>query len=194
MTKSGLANAYWKMPSMLVVGGNARNIGKTTLACNIIHTFSKKHKLVGLKVITHRKGEAEEHGEKDSMLEHGFRITEEWRRDIHKDTARMLQAGAANVYMIRTFEKYLKDALQTFFNEYGRKHYFVCESGAINDYIRPGVFIYVRDKTVLNPKSSSLRKASRADLLLETNGQPQEINSFRIELGIKSGAWLLLNE
>jgi len=42
-----------KYPNILLVSGNGRNSGKTTLACKIIERFSKDHEITGLKISPH---------------------------------------------------------------------------------------------------------------------------------------------
>jgi hypothetical protein len=82
-----------EIPNMVMIGGNSRNAGKTTLACNIIRKLSSTNKVTALKVTSIRPGESGMHGNHSDENFSGYSITEEFNRDLLKDTSAMLKAG-----------------------------------------------------------------------------------------------------
>jgi len=178
-----------EMNNMLIIGGNARNIGKTTLACRIIEQFSVKQKNIGLKVITHRKGDERFHGEKENELMLDYIITEEKKENIQKDTARMLKSGALRVYIIRTKEIHLEKALNEFFQKVNPSSIFVCESNSLNNHVNPGVYFMVRSRNMINEKSSAIEAEKRADRIIDTEGNPDKIKEIELNLDLSHKGW-----
>ena len=42
-----------QIPHLLLIAGNGRNVGKTTLACKIIAQFARETEVIGLKITPH---------------------------------------------------------------------------------------------------------------------------------------------
>ena len=129
------------IPNMVLVGGNSRNSGKTTMACNIIQKFSSAHEIIGLKVTAIRPGEDEFHGNHDVEESADFSIFEELNASSHKDTSKMLRAGAHRVFYIRVNEKFIQKAILHFLSTYINKQIIVCESRSLRRLINPGLFL-----------------------------------------------------
>ena len=129
------------IPNMVLLGGNSRNSGKTTMACNIIQKFSSAHEIIGLKVTAIRPGEDEFHGNHDVEESADFSIFEELNASSHKDTSKMLRAGAHRVFYIRVNEKFIQKAILHFLSTYINKQIIVCESRSLRRLINPGLFL-----------------------------------------------------
>ena len=129
------------VPQMVMIGGNSRNSGKTTLACSIIKKLAEKHEVIGLKVTSVRPGEDDLHGNHDEEVAEDFTIYEEIKTDSFKDTSKMLMAGAAHVYYIRVTEKYYERAILHFLSKFINKQLIVCESRGLRGIISPGLFL-----------------------------------------------------
>ena len=96
-------------PSMLMIGAAASNAGKTAFACEVIRNFAGIQDIVGLKVTTvaERNGVCPRGGAGCglcSKLEGEFAILQETETGSQKDTARLLAAGAKEVYWLRVFK------------------------------------------------------------------------------------------
>lgn len=130
------------VPGMVIIGGNTRNSGKTTMACSIIKRFSTSQEVIGLKVTALRPGENKMHGDHSGEdLSAGFSIVEELNPDSGKDTSKMLRAGATRVYYICVSELFIEEALLHFIAKYINNQLIVCESRSLRQVINPGFFV-----------------------------------------------------
>lgn len=129
------------VPQMVMIGGNTRNSGKTTMACNIIEKLAGFHEVIGLKVTNVRIGEDHLHGNHEEEMASTYTIYEELNPDSHKDTSKMLLSGATHVYYIRTTEKFIEKAVLHFLSKYINKQIIVCESRSLRGIITPGLFL-----------------------------------------------------
>lgn len=135
------ANLMIKMPNLLLIAGNGRNVGKTFLACRIIRKFSLSAEVVGIKISPHF---------------HPFDEAQVWRKDENfvvfdekqistKDSSRMLQAGAKTVYFIMSKPTHLRQAFSSLENMLAGK-LVVCESGGLHHFVDPGLFLFVKNE------------------------------------------------
>lgn len=172
-----------KLPKLLLIAGNGRNIGKSTLAETIIASFSKKEEIIGLKVTTMYPEESNCHGEKETQFPNPFSIFEE--TDIHspKDTARMLRAGASRVFYIRCTDEHLKDALEAFYSIISTLSVIVCESGSLRKVADPGVFIYIEEPKKQADKEKHRSIKPLADRILISERLATDFSISDIQLG-----------
>jgi hypothetical protein len=129
------------VPNMVMIGGNSRNCGKTTMACEIISKLSVKQEVIGLKFTSVRLGETELHGNHTEDETTGYSIFEELNPDSQKDTSRMLKAGATRVFYIRNSETFIESSILHFMSKYINKRVIVCESRSLRNMIKPGFFL-----------------------------------------------------
>lgn len=126
---------------MIMIGGNSRNSGKTTIACRCIARLAATHEVIGLKVTSVRPGEENMHGNHHENGTGSFTVFEELDTESHKDTSKMLKAGAAHVYYIRVEEIFIQQAVLHFLSKYINKQIIVCESRSLRSIISPGLFL-----------------------------------------------------
>lgn len=182
-----------KIPKMIMVGGNSRNSGKTSVACSIINKLSAGHEVIGLKVTSIRPGENETHGNHHEDSNSGFTIFEE--RDCHseKDTSKMLRAGATHVYFIRVEDTFAEQAILHFFSSYINNEFIVCESRSLRNIIEPGLFLMM----VRNPVSGRLKEVvdylEKADYIFDYNSQQSEIEQFENNLHFSESKFSFVN-
>lgn len=179
------------MPSMLMIGGSGRNVGKTTLICAIIRKFAPTTPLIGLKVTSIRHGEEDFHGHHDDPLSETFRIFEETDQASEKDTAKMLKAGARKVYFIQTTDEQMPLAMDAFFKLVGQQSTIICETRSLRRFIKPGLFILITDPAHTDFKARSAEFESVADLhiLFDAQHRTMELQAERIALD--AGTWHL---
>jgi len=130
------------LPNLLMIAGTGRKVGKTTLACNIIKHISKNHPVVGIKISPHLHQQAK--GQEVITQTNDYVIIEETNVDTAKDSSRMLQTGANKVYYIQTKDRNIKAAFQILMDLIPANSPIICESGALLDYAKPGLFLLVK--------------------------------------------------
>jgi hypothetical protein len=132
-------NKLKEIPNLLLISGNGRNVGKTTLACQVISFFSGSTEVTGLKISPHFHPV----NEADIILKNDkFTIAEE-KQISSKDSSLMLQAGAKKVYFVMVKPENLKDSILQLI-EMLPEHLIICESGGLVEHVTPGLFLMVR--------------------------------------------------
>ena len=144
------------IPNMVMIGGNSRNSGKTTMARKIISKLSVLHEVIGLKVTSIRPDEREMHGTHTEENAPGFTIFEELNPDSYKDTSKMLRAGATRVFYIRISENYIEKAVLHFMLKYINNQIIVCESRSLRLIINPGLFLMMMRLPVESKKKKDV--------------------------------------
>ena len=150
----------------LVVGGNSRNIGKTSLACSLIAS-RREWEWTALKVTQFGHGICSSTGEPCGCAiddpECPFDITVENGENPACDTARMLRAGARESLWVRAAMGGLGRAMPAVRERIaGRKHVLL-ESNSVLDFIVPDVYLAVLHFDEQDFKASAARLHERAD-------------------------------
>ena len=123
---------------MLLIAGNGRNVGKTTLACKIISHLSKLSEVIGLKISPHFHSYSNE----EVVLESNKFVILEDRKNTSKDSSLMLQAGARRVFYVMVKQEHLEEALVQLILLLPDTA-IVCESGGLHEFVLPGLFLFV---------------------------------------------------
>lgn len=129
------------LPQMILVAGNSRNSGKTSMACNLIRHLSENHQVVAVKFTSIRPEEADFHGRHAEGFDEDFIVREEVNPPEGKDTNLMLKAGAVKVFYVSAHEKFLEKALLLFLTKVINKQLIVCESRSLRTIVKPGLFL-----------------------------------------------------
>ncbi|MBE0585276.1 MAG: hypothetical protein IH612_16145 [Desulfofustis sp.] len=177
-------------PHLLVVGGSARNVGKTDLICRLIARLISRQKrdILALKVSAVYPEETSFHGSHDHD-EPPFQLFEETDRTCTKDTCRMLHAGAHRVFYLRCEDGDVLSGYLRFREAFPDTTPVICESNSLADFIRPGLLVMVTSPAGTE-KARALRQLARADLVVNSDGVSGFPEVSRISLD-ESGAWLL---
>lgn len=165
------------------MSGSGQNCGKTTLVCNIISRLSKKSKVYGLKISPHfhRTGNNQQLvGEGD-----GFKIFRETDKSSEKDSSRMLDAGADEVYFIQCADDELEGVYNNLKKLIPEKYPVVCESGSFAGVFKPGKHILVKGLIADNTKESYLINLNKADIIIQQNDFSQTKLNYQIEYSDK---------
>jgi hypothetical protein len=174
------------IPNMIMIGGNSRNSGKTTMACRIINKFSFTHEVIGLKVTSIRPGEQDLHGNHENKESANFMIFEEKNSDSHKDTSKMLKAGATHVYYIRAEENFTKQAILHFLSRYVDKQLIVCESRSLREIISPGLFLIMMRLQLETSLKDMSKYLALADKVIYFNEDLEQIMHFTDNLNFNN--------
>jgi len=132
-------NIKIKLPNLLLIAGNGRNVGKTTLACGIITHFSEKMPVTGLKITPH----FHDYDETDLVFKSEKFIILDETKYHEKDSSRMLKAGANKVFFVMVKPEFSGEAAQKIL-QFLPSNLVVCESGGFHEFVNPGLFLMIK--------------------------------------------------
>ncbi len=154
--------------NLVIIGGCGRNVGKTEFACRLIARISAAQKIYGLKISAIYPDEGIFHGNHGKSGE-GRALFEETRADTDKDTSRMLRAGAARVFYLRSEDSGILSAYSQWRRLVPVTAAVICESNSLAKYVRPAVFVMVR-KLAGQIKPRAQKMLEQADLVVFSDG------------------------
>ncbi|MBN2746235.1 MAG: hypothetical protein JXR34_05870 [Bacteroidales bacterium] len=129
------------LPNFLVVSGTGRNVGKTTLICEIIKRFSPENRISAIKITNHFH-QMDSPSTTLVSKNDGFQIYEENNINGQKDTSKYLQSGADASFLIMHSPSDMSDAFNAFSHQINIQNgLFIVESTAIIEIIDPAVHI-----------------------------------------------------
>lgn len=164
-----------KINSMILIGATSRNIGKTSLAMEIIDALVTRYDVIGLKVTIIKRGHTGcPRGENGcgvcTSLRGNYEIEIEKDKTRSKDTSKMLNAGAKKVYWIRVYEDFVIEAIHNFCELIPINTVIICESNSIRKYLLPGLFIMLdTENPQKQKKKSALDVIDKANIVLINN-------------------------
>jgi hypothetical protein len=185
-----MSDSLINVPHLLMVSGQQQNVGKTTLAVNIIQRFSRKHRIYGLKVSPHihnNTGSAQL-----LMNKNNWQLLEEMTVNSNKDTSRMLAAGAEKSFLLQGGFSELAEGFLNFLKLVPNDTYIVCESGGLRDFVFPGIFLVIRQLSckVCTIEDEEMFKLADRIITFTVNGF--DFSSTLLE--VRNGRWLIKNE
>ena len=157
--------------AIVVVGGHTRNIGKTTLAAQILAATADL-KWTAMKITQYGHGVCSADGEACDCAtdDHSVAVSEERSSDSGTDTSRMLAAGAQRVLWVRTQQGSLAEAMPRIRKEIAASTHVLIESNSVLRFLKPDLYVAVLDPKVADFKPSALRYLDRADALFTPEG------------------------
>ena len=183
----------FKLDGMLMIGSAGRKTGKTELACALIRKFSKDRDITGIKATTieERDGQCPRGGQGCGVcpsLDGDFCITEETDSSSDKDTARLLAAGASQVFWLRVMKTHLEEGLTALLDIIGPDAVSICESNSLRLVVEPGLFLMVQGSNQEEPKSSARAVMRYADRIVISDGDNFDFDIDRTKL--VNGKWV----
>ena len=170
---------------MVVVGGNSRDIGKTSVVAGLISAL-RRYNWTAIKLTQYGHGDDSEDGEEGYPVsdEHPFAITEETDRSGKTDTSRFLVAGARRALWARVRMGTLETALPALRQAIANDEHVIIESNSILRYWQPNVYLTVLDPTRRDFKDSAREFLARADacLILESDQEQAVWEEILVEL------------
>jgi hypothetical protein len=179
-----------KIPTLILIGGNSRHIGKTTLACEIIRAFSADFQITAFKITSIYIGDEKHHGSHELHLKTEYQISRETNPSNPKDTSKMLQAGAADSFYIQALDHAAEKAWDNFYKSVPVHHMLVCESRSLRRFVEPGLFIYLKSSNVEEEKPYSIWLESLADRVL-ADPSHEDISSLLKRITIAQNRWII---
>lgn len=171
------------LPNWLLISGSGRNVGKTTLICNIIQQLSHLNP-VGVKISSHIHPLPEN---SDWIIQkEDYSVIRETNIN-RKDSSKMLQSGAGTVFYAQGPDHRLPEILSAI-NEYTENRPTICESGGLRKYMVPGVYLLIKgDENQLKPGFENLE--TLADKVLKHT----DLKTGGVEKNLifKNNCWIL---
>jgi len=160
---------HFVTPNMLLLAGAGQNVGKTSFAVSAIKQLKKLGNVVyALKITPHFHNSVPSHiivqtAEYQIALEKDF--------SGNKDSSRMLNAGADEVFFVQTkSDTALLDAFDFVKRMANENVVWVCESGGLRFFVDPGLFLYFKLKGQEPQKKSAKELMPLADRIVEFDG------------------------
>lgn len=153
-----------KYSNLLMIGGSKQNVGKTTFIIDLLNKYSVNNNIIAIKTSNHFHGILNT----DIVVINNekYTIVKETVTDTGKDTARMLEAGAKEVYFIQSKDEFIGEAFLFISNIIGNKNLIICETASLRNFLIPEVFL-----ALINNKEEKLDKnksiLNKADLFIE---------------------------
>ncbi len=151
---------------LVVVGGHARNVGKTSVVAGLIRKMrdrrwtALKITQYGNEVCANHTGAAACGCEPAGGEE--FELSEEYEKS-GTDSGRFLAAGAERSFWLRAPSGELPRAAGMVRKILAQSEHVIVESNSVVELVTPDVFLMVLDFTCEDFKASSLRLMDRAD-------------------------------
>ena len=158
---------------LVVVGGNSRNIGKTSVAVSIIRGTAQLG-WTALKITQYGHGKCAKGGDCECAGQrHRYALTEEIVA-TGKDSGRFLGAGASKAYWLRTEQQQLGNALPVLKTIFAENENVICESNSLLQFYKPDAYVMVLDGRVEDMKQSARLYFDRADAYALVSGGAAE--------------------
>jgi len=152
---------------MVVVGGNSRDIGKTSVVAGLIRALPH-YNWTAIKLTHYGHGVCSEDGEEYDCApdDHPVAITEESDRSGETDTSRFLVAGARRALWVRVRMGMLETALPALRRAIADEDHVILESNSILGFVQPNLYLALLDPTKKDFKDSARKFLTRADAYL----------------------------
>jgi hypothetical protein len=144
--------------AIIVIGGHARNVGKTSVVAGLISAFPQ-YSWTAIKISSHRHQEFEE-------VEGIF---EEKDSTGSSDTSRFLAAGASRSLWVRIGEDNAGPALKKLIPIIQAGSFVIIESNYILKFLHPDLYVLVLRRDVEEFKNSAKETLSQADAAVLLN-------------------------
>jgi hypothetical protein len=152
---------------ILVIGGNSRKVGKTSVVAGLIAALPGFH-WTAFKITEHRHGVRSAHGKTCdcASADHSWAVSEEKDRSGKSDTSRFLVAGAEHSWWVRTDPGHLEEAMPRIRDIIASAQYAIIESNSILRFLKPNLYLAVLDPQTPDFKASAQTFLDRADAVL----------------------------
>lgn len=152
------------IPNLLIISGKGTKSGKTSMACRIISQYSELG-ITSVKISPHyheaTPGLIRISGSDDYV------IYEEKQKGTNKNTSRMLDAGAAKVYLACVWNCPIVDVFNIIMKNVPTGTPVICESPSLRNFVEPGIFIIMEKYAEDNTEIEDLRKVPHLKFCLD---------------------------
>lgn len=163
---------------LVLVGGQSRNIGKTSVMAGLIQALPQYHwTAIKLTLFGHNICAQSGKACDCAIAEHPYLITPEQDSSTGTDTSRYLAAGAAQAFWARVHQQELVTALPALQAIIQEEAYVIIESNSLRQFITPDLYLQVIAPNVSDVKLSAQRLLDLADAYLVVTETGTPINS-----------------
>ena len=153
-----------KIPNLIIVAGDGRNSGKTSMCRRIIRE-SGATGISAIKISPHFHDPGE--GLVQISENEEFALYEETNSKTGKDSSEMLRAGAEKVYYIQVTDGSTASAFRKVLSYIPSGNPIICESPSLIRHFEPGVFIImVSEDESLRKDISEMKKHAHIEFTL----------------------------
>jgi hypothetical protein len=139
---------------LVAIGGQCRNVGKTSLICSIIRETMDAG-WIAVKISRHRHGATIE----------GARLDEELGRATENDTGRFLRAGARRAFWLRAPGEDMGPAGEHL-RQLMKLGPCIVESNSVLGAVKPDLYFLVMNPALPDVKESAVRYGALADAIV----------------------------
>jgi len=152
---------------ILVIGGNSRKVGKTSVVAGLIAALPAFH-WTAFKITEHRHGVCSTHGEACdcATADHSWAVSEDKDRSGKSDTSRFLVAGAEHSWWVRTEPGRIEEAMPRIREILASAQYALIESNSILRFLKADLYLTVLDPQTADFKTSAQTYLDQADAVL----------------------------
>ena len=152
---------------LIVVGGQSRNLGKTSVVAGLIAALRDRH-WTAVKITQYGHGICSSDGQPCECAtgDHTWAVTEERDASGHADTCRFLAAGAEKSYWVRTRQGNLAEAMPALRSKLAGAVNVIVESNSVLKFVHPDLYLTVLDYGTEEFNTSALEFLDRADALV----------------------------
>jgi hypothetical protein len=148
---------------VVVIGGQSRNVGKTSVVAGLISALPELH-WTALKISQHAH-DIPVSG-KNATAVPSWAVSEEIDRFGESDTSRFLAAGAAHSWWVRTLPGSLDEAIPRVRQILAGAQNAIIESNSILNFLKPDLYLTVLDPQTADFKASAQEFLDQADAVL----------------------------
>jgi len=177
------------LDQILMIGGNARKSGKTTLICRILEAFGHRYRIAAVKAALYDDAGdfARHHPEAGPS---GYQEIQEIDSSVSKDSGKYLACGAAESWFFAALPDSEEQVIRQIASISHRADLLIVESNTLRKKITPGLFVMLhhKDRAV---KKSAQELQHLVDYALETGSEEfEDVHKF---LGISKDGWFIKN-
>lgn len=158
--------------AIIVVGGHARNVGKTSLVSAIIAAWPEQS-WTAMKLSSHWHETVPSHDV--SVMEDICRIHEEHVPSGDTDSGRYLTAGASRAYWIRVQNGRMQQAQPKLMSLVENSPNVIIESNGVVRYVHSDLFLMVVRSDVDDFKESACSALLKADAIVSVGRNPSSV-------------------
>lgn len=157
--------------AIVVVGGNSRSVGKTSVVAELT-TALPEFRWTAVKITQYGHGVCSANGAPCdcTTTDHSWAISEEQDRSGKTDTSRFLLAGARRVFWVRTERGRLAEAMPALRERIRDSDNVIIESNSVLKFLRPDLYLTVLDPGVEDFKISAREFLDRASAVILHEG------------------------
>lgn len=159
--------------AIVVIGGQSRNLGKTSVIAGIIAALPSLN-WIAFKLTQFGHGRCSLDGKPCHCAtdDHCYAISEEKDARGGSDTSRFLAAGARRSFWVRTEQGRLAEAMPSIRRRLAESQNSILESNSILKFINPDLYITVLDPSTKDFKASARTYLGRADAVVLHGTRP----------------------